>query len=143
MAPACTYGHVGATPLHCSPSGCPRRLSNFHTQFTPDSLNKVLNSANRGTFPHETQREIVVLWPTFVAFWVFHIAIRKDAEAVLRLMNSTDRLEVDRRLCSTTAITLCSRVSSSSARILDLSSSVRARVRCRSSLEFSSAILSQ
>jgi hypothetical protein len=84
-----------------------------------------------------------ILGPTFVAFWVFHIAIRKDAEAVLPLMNSTGRLEVDRRLCSTTAITLCSRVASSSARILDFSSSVRVRVRCRSSLEFSSAILSQ
>jgi hypothetical protein len=33
-----------------------------------------------------------------------HIAIRKDTEAVLRLMNSTGCLEVDRRLCSTTAI---------------------------------------
>jgi hypothetical protein len=40
-----------------------------------------------------------ILGPTFVAFWVFHIAIRKDAGAVLRLMNSTGRLEVDRRLC--------------------------------------------
>jgi hypothetical protein len=84
-----------------------------------------------------------ILGPTFLAFWVFHIAIRKDAGAVLRLMNSTGRLEVDRLLCSTTAVTRCSRVSSSSARILDFSSSVRARVRCRSSLEFSSAILSQ
>ena len=109
---------------------------------------------------------------TRVVLWrALYIAIRKDAEAVLRLMNATGRLEVDRPLCSTTAITrrskspvlrlmnstgrlvvdrllcstaamtLCSRVSSSSARILDLSSSVRARVRCRSSLEFSSAIL--
>ena len=48
---------------------------------------------------------------------------------MLRLMNSTGRLAVDRRLCSTAAMTLCSSVSSSSARILDLSSSVRARVR--------------
>ena len=72
-----------------------------------------------------------------------HIAIRKDAEAVLRLMNSTGRLVVDRLLCSTAAMTLCYRVSNSSALIFDLSSSVRARVRCRSSWEFSSAILSQ
>ena len=72
-----------------------------------------------------------------------HIAIRKDAEAVLRLMNSTGRLVVNRLLCSTAAMTLCSSVSTSSALILDLSSSVRARVRCRSSWEFSSAIHSQ
>jgi hypothetical protein len=76
-----------------------------------------------------------------VAFWVFHIAIRKDAEAVLRLMNSTGCLEVDRRLCSTTAITLCSRVSSSDARILDFNSSVRARVRWRSSITERNACL--
>ena len=33
-----------------------------------------------------------------------HIAIRKDAEAVLRLMNSTGRLAVNRLLCSTAAV---------------------------------------
>ena len=33
-----------------------------------------------------------------------HIAIRKDREAVLRLMNSTGRLVVDRLLCSTAAV---------------------------------------
>ena len=58
-----------------------------------------------------------------------YIAIRKDREAVLRLMNSTGRLVVDRLLGSTAAMTLCSSVSNSSALILDLSSSVRARVR--------------
>ena len=48
---------------------------------------------------------------------------------MLRLMNSTGRLVVDRLLGSTAAMTLCSSVSNSSALILDLSSSVRARVR--------------
>ena len=72
-----------------------------------------------------------------------HIAIFKDAEAVLRLMNSTGRVMVSSLLRSTAAMMLCSRVSNSSDLILDFSSSVRARVRCRSSLEFSSAILSQ
>ena len=37
---------------------------------------------------------------------------------MLRLMNSTGRLVVDRLLCSTAAMTLCSRVSNSSARHL-------------------------
>ena len=64
-----------------------------------------------------------------------HIAIRKDAEAVLRLMNSTVRLVVPSWLCSTAALTLRSKVSSSSALILDLSSSVRARRGGRSSFE--------
>jgi len=46
-----------------------------------------------------------------------HIAICKDdAEAVLRLMNSTGRLVVPSLLCSTAALTLCSKVSSSSCR---------------------------
>ena len=62
---------------------------------------------------------------------------------MLRLMNSTGRLVVNSLLRSTAELMLCSRVSNSSDLILDLSSSVRARVRCRSSREFSSAILSQ
>ena len=64
--------------------------------------------------------------PAETALESSHIAIRKDAEAVLRLMNSTGRLVVDRLLCSTAAMTLCSSVSNSSALILDFSSSVKA-----------------
>ena len=62
---------------------------------------------------------------------------------MLRLMNSEGRLMVSSLLRSTAAMILCSKVSNSSDLILDFSSSVRARVRCRSSREFSSAILSQ
>ena len=39
-----------------------------------------------------------------------HTAIRKDAEAVLRLMNSTGRLVVNRLLCSSAAVADLARV---------------------------------
>ncbi len=62
---------------------------------------------------------------------------------MLRLMNSTLCLVVSSLLRSTAALMLCSKFSNSSALILDFSSSVRAGVRCRSSREFSFAILRQ
>jgi hypothetical protein len=84
-----------------------------------------------------------VVAPSRIILESSHIAIRKGAEAVLRLMNSAGRSVVNSLLRSTAAVILCSRVSNSSDLILDFRSSVRAPVRCRSSRAFYSAILSQ
>ena len=51
-----------------------------------------------------------------------YIAIRKDADAVLRLMNSEGVFMVSSLLCSTAAVILSSKVSNSSDLIPDLSS---------------------
>ena len=71
------------------------------------------------------------------------MATRKQAETVLRSMNSEGLFTVSWLLRSTAALMLCSNVSNSSDLMFNFSSSVRARVRCRSSWEFSYAILSQ